>query len=52
MFKFVNEALGSELEELVQNENRIYFEAGWYKKPVINGLEQYLKLPVSIRNRP
>lgn len=42
MFKFVNEALDSELEELIQNENRIYYETGWYKKPVINGLEQYL----------
>lgn len=42
MFKFVNEALDSELEELVQNENRIYYEVTWYKKPVINGLEQYL----------
>lgn len=42
MFKFVNEALDSELEELVQNENRIYYEVTRYKKPAINGLEQYL----------
>jgi hypothetical protein len=42
MFKFVNEALDTELERLVQNENRVYYEAEWHKKPVINGLEQYL----------
>ncbi len=41
-FKFVNEALDTDLERLVQNENRIYYEVGWYKKPVINGLEQDL----------
>lgn len=42
LFKSSNEALTTELERLVQNENRIYYEVGWYKKPVINGLEQYL----------
>lgn len=42
MFKFVNSALDADLERLIQNENRVYYEAGWYKKPVINGLEQYL----------
>lgn len=42
MFKFANEALDIELEALVQNENRVYYEAGWHKKPVINGLEKYL----------
>lgn len=42
MFKFVNSALDADLERLIQNENRVYYEAGGYKKPVINGLEQYL----------
>jgi len=41
LFKFVNEALESDLERLVQNENRVYYEVSWYKKPVIIGLEQY-----------
>lgn len=41
-FKFVNEALESDIERLVRNENRIFYSIGWHKKPVINGLEQYL----------
>lgn len=41
-FKSSSDALDTELVRLVQNENRVYYEAGWYKKPVINGLEQYL----------
>lgn len=41
-FKFVDEALESDIERLVRNENRIFYSIGWYKKPVINGLEQYL----------
>jgi hypothetical protein len=41
-FKFVNEALKSDIERFVRNENRIFYSIGWYKKPVINGLEQYL----------
>ena len=41
-FKSSSAALDEELERLIQNENRVYYEAGWYKWPVINGLEQYL----------
>lgn len=41
-FKATNAALDSDMERLIQNENRVYYEAGWFKKPVINGLEQYL----------
>lgn len=41
-FKATNAALDSDIERLIQNENRVYYEAGWFKKPVINGLEQYL----------
>jgi putative transposon-encoded protein len=41
-FKITNAALDSDIERLIQNENRVYYEAGWFKKPVINGLEQYL----------
>ena len=41
-FKSTNGALDSDLERLIQNENRVYYEAGWFKKPVISGLEQYL----------
>ncbi|WP_416775889.1 hypothetical protein ACNFJN_12015 [Xenorhabdus budapestensis] len=41
LFKFVNEALEHELERLVQNENRVYYEADRNKKPIIRGLEQY-----------
>lgn len=41
-FKATNGALDSDIERLIQNENRVYYEAGWFKKPVINGLEQYL----------
>jgi len=41
-FKFVNKALESDIKRLVRNENRIFYSIGWYKKPVINGLEQYL----------
>lgn len=41
LFTFVNDALEADLESLVQNENRVYYEAGWYKTPVISGLEQY-----------
>ncbi|MCP4550758.1 MAG: hypothetical protein GY834_01685 [Bacteroidetes bacterium] len=41
-FKFVNDALESDIERLVRNENRIFYSIGWHKKPVINGLEQYL----------
>ncbi|TMP46557.1 hypothetical protein CWB96_13465 [Pseudoalteromonas citrea] len=42
LFKFVSEALDSEVEQLVRNENRIYYTIGWFKKPVVNGIEQYL----------
>lgn len=41
-FKFVSVALESDIERLVRNENRIFYAIGWYKKPVINGIEQYL----------
>lgn len=41
-FKVTSAALDSDIEKLIQNENRVYYEAGWFKKPVINGLEQYL----------
>lgn len=41
LFKFVNDALESDLERLIQNENRVYYEAGRHKMPVISGLEQY-----------
>lgn len=41
LFIFVDEALDADLERLVQSENRVYYESGWYKKPIINGLEQY-----------
>lgn len=41
-FKATNTALDSDLERLIQSENRVYYEAGWFKKPVIKGLEQYL----------
>jgi len=41
-FKFTNASLDSDLERLIQSENHVYYEAGWFKKPVINGLEQYL----------
>lgn len=41
-FKATNAALDSDMERLIQNENRVYYEAGWFKKPIINGLEQYL----------
>lgn len=41
-FKFVNEALEHEIQRLVRNENRIFYAIGWYKKPVIDGLGQYL----------
>lgn len=41
-FKSTNAALDSDLEQLIQSENRVYYEASWFKKPVINGLEQYL----------
>lgn len=40
-FKATNTALDSDLERLIQNENRVYYETGWFKKPVISGLEQY-----------
>ncbi|HDU8579768.1 MULTISPECIES: hypothetical protein [unclassified Vibrio] len=43
-FDFVDKALESEIERLVRNENRIFYSIGWYKKPVINGIEQYLNL--------
>lgn len=42
LFNFVNEALDSEIERLVQSENRIYYSEGTYKIPVIRSLEQYL----------
>lgn len=41
-FDFVNKALESEVENLVRSENRLFYSVGWYKKPVVNGIEQYL----------
>lgn len=41
-FKFVSDAFESDIERLVRNENRIFYVIGWYKKPVINRIEQYL----------
>ena len=40
--EFVSEALESEIERLVRNENRIFYSIWWYKKPVIDGIGQYL----------
>lgn len=41
-FKVTDAALDSDILELIQNENRVYYETVWFKQPVINGLEQYL----------
>ncbi|MBY8192048.1 hypothetical protein KW510_05955 [Vibrio fluvialis] len=41
-FNFVNEALESDIERLVRNENRIFYAIGSYKMPVVNGIEQYV----------
>jgi hypothetical protein len=40
-FKSLGSALDSDLERLVQSENRVYYEADRYRKPVINSLEQH-----------
>lgn len=40
-FKFINQAFDADVERLVRNENRIFYAIGFYKKPVIDGLEQY-----------
>lgn len=41
-FNFVSETLKTDIERLVRNENRMFYSIGWYKKPVVNGIEQYL----------
>lgn len=41
-FNFVKEALQSDIEKLVRNENRIFYLVGQYEKPVADGFEQYL----------
>lgn len=41
-YKFASTELDKELDSLIQSENSLYYETGWFKRPVIHGLEQYL----------
>ena len=41
-FKILDKSIDEQLEKLVRNENRIYYTIGWYQKPVINAVAQYL----------
>ena len=41
-FKFEKKALSSEIENLVRNENRLFYTLQNYNRPVINKLELYL----------
>lgn len=42
LFKATSSALDSDIERLIQSENRVYHETRWFKRAVIDGLEQYL----------
>lgn len=42
IFKSIDKALESDLDHLIQSENRVYYETGWYQMPIINGIEQNL----------
>ncbi|EJB8691853.1 hypothetical protein C1S99_26735 [Vibrio parahaemolyticus] len=41
-FASLNRGLESDIERLVRNENRIYYAIDHFKKPVVDGIEQYV----------